>query len=70
MTLLPADWLSWSVGGGLSLIFLWLISVPPIDDRAGPMIDAHQKPSRRAPTRRCYRTRADHSGRARKGDAA
>ncbi|REG57893.1 hypothetical protein B0G80_0528 [Paraburkholderia sp. BL6669N2] len=27
--ILPADWLSWSFGGGLSLIFLWLISVPP-----------------------------------------
>ncbi|ASL42378.1 hypothetical protein bAD24_I02735 [Burkholderia sp. AD24] len=70
MMLLPADWLSWSVGGGLSLVFLWLISVPPMHDRAGPMIDAHQKPSRRAHTRRCYRARMDHSGRARKGNAA
>jgi hypothetical protein len=26
---LPADWLSWSFGGGRSLILLWLISVPP-----------------------------------------
>ena len=35
---LPAEWLDWSLGGGLSLIFLWLISVPPacgrIDDIA------------------------------------
>lgn len=28
MTSLPADWLNWSVGAGLSMIFLWLISVP------------------------------------------
>ncbi|REE18807.1 hypothetical protein B0G71_1870 [Paraburkholderia sp. BL27I4N3] len=27
--ILPSDWLSWSFGGGLSLILLWLISVPP-----------------------------------------
>jgi hypothetical protein len=27
---LPADWLSWSLGGGLSFLFLWLISVPPV----------------------------------------
>ncbi|CAD6510765.1 hypothetical protein [Paraburkholderia metrosideri] len=27
---LPADWLSWSIGGGLSFVFLWLISVPPV----------------------------------------
>jgi hypothetical protein len=27
--ILPADWLSWSFGGGLSLILLWFISVPP-----------------------------------------
>jgi hypothetical protein len=27
--ILPTHWLSWSFGGGLSLIFLWLISVPP-----------------------------------------
>ncbi|EIF31328.1 hypothetical protein BCh11DRAFT_06849 [Burkholderia sp. Ch1-1] len=35
---LPADWFSWSFGGGLSFIFLWLISVPQarghIDDIA------------------------------------
>jgi hypothetical protein len=30
---LPADWLSWSVGGGLSFLFLWLISVPPVRGR-------------------------------------
>ncbi|MFL9891653.1 hypothetical protein P0D71_34310 [Paraburkholderia sp. RL17-383-BIF-A] len=30
---LPAEWLSWSLGGGLSLIFLWLISVPPVRGR-------------------------------------
>jgi hypothetical protein len=29
-SLLPADWLSWSFGGGLSFVFLWLISVPPV----------------------------------------
>ncbi|WP_268966596.1 hypothetical protein [Paraburkholderia antibiotica] len=32
----PADWISWCVGGGLCVLFLWLISVPParecIDD--------------------------------------
>jgi hypothetical protein len=27
---MPADWLSWSLGAGLSFIFLWLISVPPV----------------------------------------
>lgn len=27
--ILPSDWLSWSFGGSLSLILLWLISVPP-----------------------------------------
>lgn len=27
---LPADWLNWSFRDGLSLIFLWLISVPPV----------------------------------------
>jgi hypothetical protein len=26
----PADWLNWSPGGGLSVVFLWLISVPPV----------------------------------------
>ncbi|WP_255219732.1 hypothetical protein [Paraburkholderia ginsengisoli] len=31
---LPPDWLSWSVGGGLSFIFLWLISVPPMRGHA------------------------------------
>jgi hypothetical protein len=30
--ILPADWLNWSFGGGLSLILLWLISVPPGGD--------------------------------------
>jgi hypothetical protein len=29
LSTLPADWLSWSFGSGLSIIFLWLISVPP-----------------------------------------
>lgn len=70
MTLLPADWLSWSVGGGLSLVFLWLISVPPMHDRGADHIDAQQKPPHRAHTRRCYRARMDQSGRARKGNAA
>jgi hypothetical protein len=27
---LPADWWSWTFGASLSLIFLWLISVPPV----------------------------------------
>ncbi len=27
---LPVEWFSWSLGGGLSLIFLWLISVPAV----------------------------------------
>jgi hypothetical protein len=27
---MPVDWLSWSFGAGLSFIFLWLISVPPM----------------------------------------
>jgi hypothetical protein len=31
---LPADWLSWSFGGGLSFVFLWLISVPPVRGHA------------------------------------
>jgi hypothetical protein len=26
---LPADWWSWTFGAALSLIFLWMISVPP-----------------------------------------
>ena len=30
---LPADWLNWSFGGGLSVVFLWLISVPPVRGR-------------------------------------
>ncbi|MDH6147824.1 hypothetical protein OKW46_001749 [Paraburkholderia sp. WSM4179] len=29
----PLDWVSWSLGGGLWLIFLWLISVPPAHER-------------------------------------
>lgn len=68
MTLLPAGWLSWSVGGGLSLVFLWLISLPPMHGH--PMLDTEPKPARRAHTRRCYRARMDQSGRARKGNAA
>ncbi|SOE72411.1 hypothetical protein SAMN05446635_4462 [Burkholderia sp. OK233] len=27
---MPADWWSWIFGSGLSFIFLWLTSVPPI----------------------------------------
>jgi hypothetical protein len=30
---LSADRLEWSVGGGLRVIFLWLISVPPAGER-------------------------------------
>ena len=30
---MPADWLSRSFGAGLSFIFLWLISVPPMGVR-------------------------------------
>lgn len=30
---LPADWLNWSFGGGLSVVFLWLISVSPVCGR-------------------------------------
>ena len=30
---MPADWLSGSFGAGLSFIFLWLISVPPMGVR-------------------------------------
>jgi hypothetical protein len=26
--LLPADWFHWTLGGGFSFVFLWLISVP------------------------------------------
>jgi hypothetical protein len=26
---LPAHWWNWTLGAALSLIFLWLISVPP-----------------------------------------
>ncbi|PQV50848.1 hypothetical protein B0G83_105210 [Paraburkholderia sp. BL21I4N1] len=70
MTLFPADWLSWSVGGGLSLVFLWLISLPPMHDHADPMLDTEPRPIRRAHTRRCYRARPNQSGRARKGNAA
>ena len=32
---MPADWLSWSLGGGLCFIFLWLISVPPVRAHVG-----------------------------------
>ncbi|WGS48221.1 hypothetical protein LFL96_10415 [Paraburkholderia sp. D15] len=35
-TLLPAGWLSWSVGGGLSFVFLWLISVPSLRGAGTP----------------------------------
>jgi hypothetical protein len=31
---LPVDWLSWSVGGGLSFVFLWVISVPSVHGRS------------------------------------
>ncbi|MGF6771374.1 hypothetical protein P3T18_003853 [Paraburkholderia sp. GAS199] len=29
ISLLPAGWVEWAFGGGLSLIFLWAISVAP-----------------------------------------
>jgi hypothetical protein len=29
---LPADWWNWTFGAALSLIFLWLISVPSARD--------------------------------------
>jgi hypothetical protein len=38
LPMLPADWLSWSFGGGLSFIFLWLISVPPARGHADESI--------------------------------
>jgi hypothetical protein len=33
LSICPADWLDWSVGGALCIVFLWLISVPPACDR-------------------------------------
>jgi hypothetical protein len=30
---LPADWVNWSVGSGLCVIFLWQISVRPARGR-------------------------------------
>ncbi|WP_144113771.1 hypothetical protein [Paraburkholderia sp. BCC1886] len=33
MSILPADWWTWTLGGGLSFVFLWLISVPPARGR-------------------------------------
>jgi hypothetical protein len=38
LSTLPADWLSWRVGGGLSMIFLWLISVSPVRGHADEAI--------------------------------
>ncbi|MFL9961005.1 hypothetical protein PQR02_07740 [Paraburkholderia sediminicola] len=38
LSTLPAHWLSWSVGGGLSMIFLGLISVPPARGHADEVI--------------------------------
>ncbi|WP_268998460.1 hypothetical protein [Paraburkholderia sejongensis] len=33
LTALPANWLEWCVGGGLCVVFLWVISVPPARER-------------------------------------
>ncbi|HEY2606770.1 hypothetical protein P0D88_27055 [Paraburkholderia sp. RL18-103-BIB-C] len=38
VSILPADWLSWSFGGGLSMISLWLISVLPVRGHADEAI--------------------------------
>jgi hypothetical protein len=39
LSTLPADWLSWSFGGGLSMIFLlWLISESPVRGHADEAI--------------------------------
>ncbi|HEY2024146.1 hypothetical protein [Paraburkholderia sp.] len=35
---LPADWLTWSFGGALCVVFLWLISVPPAPDSGADAI--------------------------------
>ncbi|WP_260854554.1 hypothetical protein [Paraburkholderia sp. BCC1884] len=32
-SLLPVHWWDWTFGGGLSMVFLWLISVAPARGR-------------------------------------
>jgi hypothetical protein len=36
---LPAHWLNWSLGGGLCVVFLWLISVRPACDCVADAIE-------------------------------
>ncbi|MFM0738598.1 hypothetical protein PQQ51_15265 [Paraburkholderia xenovorans] len=45
--LLPAGWMEWAFGGGLSLIFLWSISVAPMRGTTDAL-DAEDTPAPRA----------------------